>query len=278
VTISLVDTQGEILGIVRTRDAPVFGTDVSLQKARTAAFMSSTSAAAFLATLPDAKYLTTSDTSVAVTRSIVVNNYAGARCVRSSVAAPRWQMASPIARRANGNLSRPLFPDGIDDEGPGPLSKPAGEWSPFSTGLQLDVAITRSCSMSCSWPACRFQTSSQGCAGVQLANDLSSVGQTIAGVRLGNGLQIFPGGVPIYRGSTLVGALGVSGDGVDQDDMIAFLGVDLGARFFPGAGLGNAPAGSRADTVIAQGVRLRYVQCPQAPFLDNTDDNVCEGK
>ena len=44
-----------------------------------------------------------------------------------------------------------------------------------------------------------------GCAGVQLANDLSSVGQTIAGVRLGNGLQIFPGSVPIYRGGTLVG-------------------------------------------------------------------------
>src|SRR5690606_22263612 len=53
VTISVVDSQGAILGIARTRDAPLFGTDVSLQKARTAAFMSSNSAAAFLATLPD---------------------------------------------------------------------------------------------------------------------------------------------------------------------------------------------------------------------------------
>jgi hypothetical protein len=117
-----------------------------------------------------------------------------------------------------------------------------------------------------------------GCAGVALANDLSSVGQTIAGVRIGNGLQIFPGSVPIFRGSTLVGALGVSGDGVDQDDMIAFLGVHFGGQFLGSGGLGNAPAGARADTVIAQGVRLRYVQCPQAPFLDSTDDNVCEGK
>ena len=40
---------------------------------------------------------------------------------------------------------------------------------------------------------------------------------------------------------------------------------------------GNAEL-RRADTVIAQGVRLRYVQCPQAPFTDTTDDNVCEGK
>ncbi|MEL6737694.1 MAG: hypothetical protein AAFO28_02095, partial [Pseudomonadota bacterium] len=37
VTISLVDTRGRILGIVRSPDAPIFGTDVSLQKARTAA-------------------------------------------------------------------------------------------------------------------------------------------------------------------------------------------------------------------------------------------------
>ena len=26
------------------------------------------------------------------------------------------------------------------------------------------------------------------------------------------------------------------------------------------------------------GIRLRYVQCPQAPFLDGSEDNVCEGK
>lgn len=38
VTISLVDTHGAVLGIVRAPDAPIFGTDVSLQKARTAAF------------------------------------------------------------------------------------------------------------------------------------------------------------------------------------------------------------------------------------------------
>ena len=277
VTISLVDTQGAILGIVRTRDAPVFGTDVSLQKARTAAFMSSTSAAAFLATLPDAKYLTTSDTSVGVTGSIALNNYVGA--LRTFLA-NGTALADGIAYsdRANGNLSRPFFPDGIDNEGPGPLSKPAGEWSPFSTGLQLDVAINAILQHVLFVAGVAVPDVAPGCAGVQLANDLSSVGQTIAGVRLGNGLQIFPGSVPIYRGNTLVGALGVSGDGVDQDDMIAFLGVHFGAQFLGSGGLGNAPAGSRADTVIAQGVRLRYVQCPQAPFIDNADDNVCEGK
>ena len=59
--------------------------------------------------------------------------------------------------------------------------------------------------------------------------------------------------------------------------MVAFLGLHNAGQSLGGT-IGNAPTGSRADTVIAQGVRLRYVQCPQAPFLDNTDDNVCEGK
>ena len=85
--------------------------------------------------------------------------------------------------------------------------------------------------------------------------------------------------MPIYRGSTLVGAIGVSGDGIDQDDMISFLGAhNGGAR----AGtIGNAPVDIRADRIVipvGPGVRLRYVNCPFAPFLDTNEQNVCEGK
>jgi hypothetical protein len=53
-TISIVDTNGAILGIVRSPDAPIFGTDVSLQKARTAAFFSSARAGALLEGNPSA--------------------------------------------------------------------------------------------------------------------------------------------------------------------------------------------------------------------------------
>jgi hypothetical protein len=45
-----------------------------------------------------------------------------------------------------------------------------------------------------------------------------------------------------------------------------------------GGAINNAPAEMRADNLLPQGVRLRYVQCPQAPFIDGTDDNVCGGK
>jgi hypothetical protein len=34
----------------------------------------------------------------------------------------------------------------------------------------------------------------------------------------------------------------------------------------------------RADELTPHGVRLRYVQCPLAPFNDSTDENVCAGQ
>jgi hypothetical protein len=243
--------------------------------------MSSSSAGAFLAALPNALYIETNDTAtpVVVKRQIALGSYVTA--LRTFLGDSNALADGRIAftDRANGNLSRPFFPDGIDTAPAGPLSKPAGEWSPFSTGLQLDVvmnAILQHVLFVAGVPG--IPDVAPGCAGVQLAADLSSVVQTLPGnVRLGNGLQIFPGSVPIYRGDTLVGAVGVSGDGVDQDDMVAFLGLHNAGEAL-GNGLGNAPPERRADTVIAQGVRLRYVQCPQSPFLDSTDDNVCEGK
>ena len=86
--------------------------------------------------------------------------------------------------------------------------------------------------------------------------------------------------VPIYRTVAgiprLVGAIGVSGDGVDQDDMIAFLGLSNAAAIV-GGGLGQAPVALRADTLNLVGGRLRYVQCPQTPFNGSNQQNVCAG-
>src|SRR5262249_6421352 len=56
VTVSIVDTNGVVLAVARTRDAPVFGTDVSLQKARTSAFNSGAYAAGELQALAPANY------------------------------------------------------------------------------------------------------------------------------------------------------------------------------------------------------------------------------
>lgn len=49
-----------------------------------------------------------------------------------------------------------------------------------------------------------------------------------------NGIITFPGGVALYKQGRLVGGIGVSGDGVDQDEAVAFGGA---AGFLPGAGV-----------------------------------------
>jgi uncharacterized protein GlcG (DUF336 family) len=70
-----------------------------------------------------------------------------------------------------------------------------------------------------------------------------------------NGVVFFPGSLPLYRGGALVGGLGVSGDGVDQDDYVSFLGA---AGFQP-------PPAIWADRVFVRGVRLPFLRFPRSP-------------
>ena len=60
----------------------------------------------------------------------------------------------------------------------------------------------------------------------------------------GPGLIEFPGGVPLYKDGRLVGAVGVSGDGVEQDENVAEAAADGYA----------APEAIRIDTVTDGGV------------------------
>jgi hypothetical protein len=73
-----------------------------------------------------------------------------------------------------------------------------------------------------------------------------------------NGLQIFAGGLPIYRNGVLIGAVGVSGDGIDQDDIISAAGADA---FAPSPAI-------RSDQILVRGVRLPFLKFPARPFLD----------
>ncbi len=244
VSISVVDTNGAVLGLVRSPDAPIFGTDVSLQKARTAAFFSSAQAAAQIGANPDPD----------------VSMYAqAARSFFGDAAAFTGMYA--FTTRAIGNIARPYFPDGEVGRPPGPFSRPIADFNPFSTGLQ----------------AALVESDIKTHVGFILGAAADAPQICSGNPRIGNGIQIFPGSVPIYRGSQLIGGIGVSGDGIDQDDMISFLGTHNGG-IRVGAALGNAPVPIRSDTLVVQGVRLRYVQCPFAPFLGTTDQNVCQGK
>ena len=259
VTIAVVDSNGDIVGLVRTGDAPIFGIDVAVQKARTALFFSHPSAAADLAS-PPARYLSPpADASIA--------RYVGA--MRDFIGDPALLTGSVAwSARAVGNVHRPTFPDGIEGTPAGPLSTAFNAWSPFNVGFQLDLVYNQ-------FVKGVLGDTSEGCAG-RLPAGATPVAADLGIRRLRNGAQIFPGAVPIYRGAQLLGAIGVSGDGVDQDDMIASLGLANAARSLA-TGIGHAPPAMRSDTLTPRGVRLRYVQCPQAPFNNSSEQNACAG-
>jgi uncharacterized protein GlcG (DUF336 family) len=211
VSITVVDASGNVLGIFRTTDAPVFGFDVSAQKARTAAFYSNRNAATLL-------------------RGAGLGSYVD----RAAADGLLLDGAVAFSDRAGGFLSRPFYPDGLNPNPAGPFSREITEWSVFNDGLQIDLIKT---------------------------NLLAAIGgspvpcTTIPNVA--NGIQIFPGSVPLYKNGELVGAVGVSGDGVDQDDLIAASGSN---GFEP-------PAAIRADQITVRGTRLPFLKFPRSPNL-----------
>lgn len=268
-SISVVDTNGVVVGLIRTRDAPVFGLDVSLQKARTAAFFSGTKAAERLFNAAPVRYFSfTPEGRPFPVDFVSLSSYVFQLRQFLGLPTALADGAFAFSDRAGGNLSRPFFPDGLRGYPPGPLSKPFDRWSPFTDGLQLDISLNQIVAH------VGFLT-----GGLDDIGFNQDVPQNCTGIpELPNGIQIFPGSVPIYKGSTLVGAIGISGDGIDQDDMISFLGTH-NAGLATGT-INNAPVEIRADQieVPAFGINLRYVQCPQAPFLDSTEQTPCNGK
>ena len=211
VTIAVVDTAGVVLGVFRQQDAPVFGFDVAVQKARSAAFFSTANAATAL-------------------RAAGMGSYVD-RAIADGV---RLDGAFAFSDRAIGFLHRPFFPDGIDDTQAGPFSTPIGSWSPFNVGLQLDLVRTN------------FLAA--------LSGPVASCSSIPA---LPNGIQIFAGSVPLFKNGVLVGAIGISGDGIDQDDLIAAAGAN-----------GFSPPGNvRSDQIFVRGVRLPFLKFPRSPNL-----------
>ena len=286
VSITVVDTNGEILGFVRSPDAPIFGIDVALQKARTAAFFSGPDAADDLnakgtSPLLDAVRADNSILDGTILEGLIApdpNARDYVQLVRDFIVDPNALTGGvAFADRSGGNLARPFFPDGEVGTPNGPISLPINTWSIFATGLQVDLVLDNIL---------------EHVAHTQLGTGDTAIGCTFlpntapsdtrAGERnsrLKNGIQIFPGSVPIYKGDTLVGGIGVSGDGIDQDDMVSFLGLhNAGLRI---GTVNNADPAIRADRITidvnGEEVRLRYINCPFNPFVNNTDQNVCQG-
>lgn len=72
-----------------------------------------------------------------------------------------------------------------------------------------------------------------------------------------NGIVFFPGSTALYKGGKIVGGLGISGDGVDQDD---FDTANAAANFLPDPSI-------RADQIQINNVRMPYFKFPRNPTL-----------
>jgi uncharacterized protein GlcG (DUF336 family) len=125
-------------------------------------------------------------------------------------------MGTAVTNRTIGFGAQPLFPPGIDGSSVGPFF-----------GLYLQ----------------------------DLANPCTQGAQAGAPNVNKSGIVFFPGSTGLYRNGMLVGGLGVSGDGVDEDDYV----TNGGAAGF------EAPANIRADQVSISGVRLPYFKFPRNP-------------
>jgi uncharacterized protein (TIGR03437 family) len=226
VNISVVDTSGRVLGLFSTQDAPQFGFDVCVQKARTAVFFS----------LPNTEaQLRAANANIL---GLNIGKYADA--ARMFGVPLNGQNA--FTSRAMGFLARPFFPDGIPGTPNGPFSKPLAIWSPFNDGLQIALVKPALAAILTGGTPPNI-----GCS--PLPNDLT----------LANGLQIFAGSSALFKNGVLVGAVGVSGDGIDQDDGAGGAGA-FGYE---------APAAVRADQLLPLGVRLPYIKYPRHINIGN---------
>jgi uncharacterized protein GlcG (DUF336 family) len=137
-----------------------------------------------------------------------------------------------MSTRCVGFLAQRHYPPGIDGNNPGPFFTEQDKLSGFS-GIEPNLTFTAT-----------FDPSTP-----PLRN----------GIRLDlpNGITIFPGGFPLYRNGELIGAIGISGDGVDQDDIVGASGTH---DFL-------APMNIRSDNFNFRGTRLPYAKFPRDPSL-----------
>ncbi len=130
--------------------------------------------------------------------------------------------------RTVGFLAQLHYPPGIDPEGPGPFFGMQEELSGFVRASLPALVPTASLTTPPFFPP---------------------------STTFPNGITIFPGGFPLYRNGELIGAIGISGDGVDQDDIVGA----SGAALFP------APEAVRADQFSFEDLRLPYAKFPRDP-------------
>ena len=216
--IGVTDTDGTVLGLFRMEDATFFSIDVAVAKARNVAYYA------------DPADLQTVDQ--------VDANFDGT---------PEVPAGTAFTNRTFRYLSTPFFPTGVDTAPSGPFSILNDPGINPQTAENVGPALaadqyTSVLGYDAFNPGTNFR-------------ELDDMGRVVGNQ---NGIVFFPGSTPLYKNGVLVGGLGVSGDGVDQDDVVTFGGA---GEFRPGLN----EAFDRADEVFVRGVRLPYQKFSRNP-------------
>ncbi|MDB5386863.1 MAG: Matrixin, partial [Planctomycetaceae bacterium] len=196
--------------------------------------------------MPDSAYFSL---DVAVAKARNVTYYADPAKLQTVDKISSLPAGTALTSRTFRFLAEPRFPSGVDGSKPPPFSI-LNEVNP--TTHQPLINKKNAENIGPAAPADWFQT--------VFGHDAFNIGtnfrDTSTPSNLQNGVVFFPGSTPLYKNGKLVGGLGVSGDGVDQDD-----GVTSAAS----TGF-TAPSGIRADRYSVNGVRLPYFKFVRNPY------------
>ena len=212
--LSVSDSAGEVLGLYRMPDATVFSGDVAVAKTRNTGYYAGTSL-------------------VAADRIDQDNN--GSFDIPAGTA---------LTNRTFRFLALPRFPSGA------PEGTPPGDFS-ILTMPGINRLTGENTNPNVALPASVYASSTATVFSFDSFNASRNF-RDPRSVKKQNGIVFFPGSSPLYDdvagAKKLVGGLGVSGDGVDQDDVVT-VGAQQGFQ---------APYAKRADQFIVAGVRLPY--------------------
>jgi uncharacterized protein GlcG (DUF336 family) len=228
--LAVTDTNGEVLGLFRMPDATTFSIDVAVAKARNVAY------------------------------------YADPVDVQAVdlVGTP----GTAYTNRTFRFLAQPRFPSGINGTTPAPFSiLHDGNINPLTAenngaaaavGDFIDTVPDGTPSVygrDAFFPNTNFQDPGDGVNPTGSADPYHTGHDTIVNQ---NGVVFFPGSTPLYKDCRLIGGLGVSGDGVDQDDVVTYVAA---TGFLP-----ESHGILRADETFVRGIRLPYQKFLRNPF------------
>lgn len=261
--LSVADTNGDLLGVYRMPDATVFSIDVSIAKARNTAYYADPD------DLVDADRLDFNDdgqfgtvtSSLNVSGDTLPEGTAASNRTFRFLVGPRFPTGTKLPKNPTSGLVndanvtlRDRRPDVARLVGPESILQMPGinpitgenlsRLNPLPASVYTDAQNATILSFASFVPSRNFRD--PGDASVVING--TATAQPLANQ---NGIVFFPGSTPLYQGGNaqaLVGGFGVSGDGVDQDDVVT------------GAGQGSfaPPQSIRADNFTVGKVRLPF--------------------